>query len=176
MIIKLTPESSIIRSIFARCILDNGHFMWTGGVSRGGGRKGDPYPSVWVPELRTAIRGHRLIFAAFHGTWEVPIGYHREHVCNRSLCLNPACMELVTQEENQRRRAWRARSIKEGVTEMICPECKSGADMITSLHEAMVSGYGEVVSLLRSVIVSQHAKCRGGTWCDCRHLIPEAVA
>lgn len=117
-IIVLTPESRIIRNVFARCELDQGHFMWTGGTSRGGGRKGDPYPTVWVPELKTSVRGHRLIFAAFFGTWEVPIGYHREHVCNRTLCLNPACMELVTHEENQRRRAWRSKG-----NAALCPAC-----------------------------------------------------
>lgn len=147
MIIVLTPESPIIRSVFARCVLDEGHFMWTGGVSRGGGRKGDPYPTVWVPELKSSVRGHRLIFAAYYGTWEVPIGYHREHVCNRSLCLNPACMELVTQEENQRRRAWRAKAEREGRS-LVCPQCQR--------HE--------------------HASCLGITWCDCQHPIPTIAA
>lgn len=174
MIIVLTPESPIIRSVFARCVLDEGHFMWTGGVSRGGGRKGDPYPTVWVPELKTSIRGHRLIFAAFYGTWEVPIGYHREHVCNRSLCLNPACMELVTQEENQRRRAWRARAEKEGETGMICPECKEAGDMIPALKAVEETTNPTMALLIREKIKEAHAGCRGGTWCDCAHKIPES--
>jgi len=173
MIIVLTPESPIIRSVFARCVLDEGHFMWTGGVSRGGGRKGDPYPTVWVPELKTSIRGHRLIFAAFYGTWEVPIGYHREHVCNRSLCLNPACMELVTQEENQRRRAWRARAEKEGVTGMICPECKYGADILRDLEKIKETLPAYVPTLINQSR-NHHDRCRGGTWCDCQHKIPES--
>lgn len=170
MIIVLTPESPIIKSVFARCVLDDGHFMWTGGVSRGGGRKGDPYPTVWVPELKTSIRGHRLIFAAYYGTWEVPIGYHREHVCNRSLCLNPACMELVTQEENQRRRAWRARAEKEGETGMICPECKDAADLMTAQADMPSSA----VETVKRLAVEGHAKCRGNTWCDCQHKISES--
>jgi hypothetical protein len=174
MIIVLTPESQIIRSVFARCVLDNGHFMWTGGVSRGGGRKGDPYPTVWVPELKTSIRGHRLIFAAFYGTWEVPIGYHREHVCNRSLCLNPACMELVTQEENQRRRAWRTRAEKEGNTDMICPPCKSAGDLVPVLGK--ITDQPTMVTLTRDKIKEYHGQCRGGTWCDCQHQIPEFAA
>lgn len=33
-----------------------------------GGRKGDPYLFVWVSELKTALRGNRLIFATFYGT------------------------------------------------------------------------------------------------------------
>lgn len=170
MIIVLTPESPIIRSVFARCELDEGHFMWTGGVSRGGGRKGDPYPTVWVPELKTSIRGHRLIFAAFYGTWEVPIGYHREHVCNRSLCLNPACMELVTQTENQKRRAWRAKAIKEGDTSMICPECKTGADILREF-EAVTEINPAYGPRLIAKSREHHDRCMGNTWCDCQHKI-----
>lgn len=174
MIIVLTPESPIIRSVFARCELDQGHFMWTGGVSRGGGRKGDPYPTVWVPELKTSVRGHRLIFAAFYGTWEVPIGYHREHICNRSLCLNPACMELVTQEENQKRRGWRAKAAKEGNTGMICPECKFGADVLRELDKI-----AEISPAYASRYIAKsgehHGRCMGSTWCDCQHKIPDSV-
>jgi hypothetical protein len=171
MIIVLTPESPIIRSVFARCELDQGHFMWTGGVSRGGGRKGDPYPTVWVPELKTSVRGHRLIFAAFFGTWEVPIGYHREHVCNRTLCLNPACMELVTQKENQRRRAWRAQADKEGKTGMICPECKEAGDIVTAVKTAPSSHMTAIIAVIRE----NHGRCRGATWCDCQNQIPELL-
>lgn len=177
MIIVLTPESSIIRSVFARCVLDEGHFMWTGGTSKGGGKKDQPghgYPSVWVPELKRSVRGHRLVFAAFFGTWEVPIGYHREHVCNRSLCLNPACMELVTAEENQRRKIWRDQAAKEG-QKLICPECKFGADVLRDL-EVIKERFPALAPGLVGKSREHHARCRGNTWCDCQHQTPELVA
>lgn len=141
--IVVTPESPIIRSVFDRCDLDQGHFMWTGGTSKGGGKKDQPghgYPSIWVPELKKSVRGHRLIFAAFYGIWDMPPGMHREHVCNRSLCLNPACMELVTAEENQRRKIWRDQAARSGWG-VICPPCMD----------------------------RYHPQCLGDTWCDCPH-------
>lgn len=176
MIIVLTPESPIIRSVFARCVLDDGHFMWTGGTSKGGGKSNQPghgYPSVWVPELKRSVRGHRLVFAAFFGTWEVPIGYHREHVCNRSLCLNPACMELVTAEENQRRKIWRDQAAKEG-QKLICPSCKSAGDLLPVL--AQIADNPTMILLTKDKIKNYHAECRGNTWCDCQHQIPELAA
>jgi hypothetical protein len=176
MIIVLTPESPIIRSVFARCDLDDGHFMWTGATSKGGGKSGQPgdgYPSVWVPELKRTVRGHRLIFAAFHGYWDMPPGFHREHVCNRSLCLNPACMELVTAEENQRRKVWRDRARKEGQP-LICPACKEAGDMIPALREIeSVRTEPTVALVLRREIEAKHAECPGGNWCACQHVIPE---
>lgn len=107
----LTPESRTIRAIMARCVLDpDGCWIWTGGTSKGGGKRNQPnpgYPSVWVVEERRTRRGHAVVFEAFHG--ELPEGCERAHLCSKSLCLNPACMEAQTKEQNRLERIERDR-------------------------------------------------------------------
>lgn len=110
----LTPESRTIRAIMARCLIDpDGCWIWQGGTSRGGGKKtqANPgYPTVWVYEEKRPRRGHAVVFEAFHG--ELPEGHERAHLCSKSLCLNPACMQAQTKEANRRERIERDRRNK----------------------------------------------------------------
>lgn len=112
--VTLTPESKTIRAIMARCVLTpDGCWIWTGGTSRGGGKKNQQnpgYPTVWVYEEKRPRRGHAVMYEAFHGP--LPPGRERAHRCSNSLCLNPWDMEAQTPEENRRERIERYRSKK----------------------------------------------------------------
>jgi hypothetical protein len=110
----LTPESRTVREIMARCILSpEGCWIWTGGTSRGGGKRNQSnpgYPTVWEYETKRSRRGHAVMYEAFHGP--LPPGRERAHTCSNSLCLNPRDMEAQTPEENRRERIERDRARK----------------------------------------------------------------
>lgn len=80
--------------------LPNGCHFWAGGRSRGEGNK------KWYGSFKyrgKSIRAHR--FAKDFIAGEVcPPGYHRDHTCEFSLCVNDEHIEIVTHEENQRRK------------------------------------------------------------------------
>ncbi len=52
---------------------------------------------------------HRIAYEEFVGP--VPNGLHLDHRCRVRLCCNPAHLEPVTQQENNRR-SWAARGLK----------------------------------------------------------------
>lgn len=57
----------------------------------------------------TAADGKRRTIAAYKWIAEqtygsIPTGYEPDHLCENKLCVNPAHLEIVTREENQRRR------------------------------------------------------------------------
>lgn len=110
----ITPDSPTIRRILDRCErTPAGCLRWTGGTSRGGGKKTQKnpgYPSVWVVEEKRSRRGHAVIFEAFHG--ELPAGHERGHTCGDSLCLDPDHMEAQSKEDNRRERIKRHRNKK----------------------------------------------------------------
>lgn len=107
----ISSESRTIRKIWDRCVInDDGCFIWTGGTSRGGGKKtqcNPGYPSVWVEEEKRTRRGHAVIGEAFHGP--LPEGYEWSHECGISICLNPRCISPETKEANRRERVERHR-------------------------------------------------------------------
>ena len=113
----LTPESRTIRKIWERCVItETGCFRWTGGRSKGGGKKRQPHPgygSVWVEEAKTTRRVHVVIGEAFHGPLPDD-DYEWGHACGDSLCCNPRDVVPQTKEENRRERIERHRRIKEG--------------------------------------------------------------
>lgn len=81
--------------------LPNGCWFWNGARSRGGGRNGKWYGSFRVDGR--IVRAHRFACDTM-GAGACPEGSHRDHLCCFSLCVNPAHLEIVPQEENQRRR------------------------------------------------------------------------
>lgn len=85
-------------------VLDSGCWLWTGARSRGKGNK--KWYGSFAVKGRT-VRAHTFALAV--SGVECPDGYHRDHICNFSLCVNPEHFECVTREENQRRKTARTR-------------------------------------------------------------------
>lgn len=110
----ITSESKTIRKIWGRCVINpDGCFIWTGGTSRGGGKKDQcnlGYPSVWIEEEKRTRRGHVVIGEAFHGL--LPEGHEWSHRCGISICLNPDHVWPDTIVENRRERVERHRRNK----------------------------------------------------------------
>lgn len=80
--------------------LPNGCWFWTGARSRGKGNK--KWYGSFHYEGRT-VRAHRFAHDLMAGL-ETPRGYHRDHICCFSLCVNPSHIEAVTHSENQQRK------------------------------------------------------------------------
>ena len=80
--------------------LPNGCWFWTGARSRGAGNR-KWYGSFWV--RNKTVRAHRFSCEVLKGE-TCPPGHHRDHLCKFSLCVNPDHVEIVTHEENQRRK------------------------------------------------------------------------
>jgi len=80
-------------------LLPSGCWYWTGGRSRGKGNR-KWYGTFWA-NGRT-VRAHRFICEAVGKL--CPAGHHRDHTCLFSMCVNPDHLEVVTKEENQRRK------------------------------------------------------------------------
>lgn len=91
-----------------------GCWLWLGAEQRGYGYIG-----------RTPA--HRRAYETFVGP--IPAGLHIDHLCSVRACVNPAHLEPVTQEENNRRAYARMRSA--GVVRRVSEEkrkthCKAG--------------------------------------------------
>lgn len=100
----MTWEAHYSRAIerFMRHVkkLPNGCWEWTGAKSRGAGNV------KWYGSFRfngKVIRAHRFSAEVIAGKI-CPEGYHRDHTCNFSLCVNYEHIEIVTHEENERRK------------------------------------------------------------------------
>jgi hypothetical protein len=49
---------------------------------------------------------------------------------------------------------------------MICTHCRKGGDITAKIKS------GQIVAALGKVAAEErHALCRGGTWCDCQHVV-----
>lgn len=71
--------------------------MWQGAV--------DTYGYGTFHDLGRSHQAHRWAYENFVGP--VPQGLQLDHLCNRTLCVNPAHLEPVTNAENQRRKTER---------------------------------------------------------------------
>ena len=83
--------------------LPNGCWFWMGARSRGKGNR------KWYGSFRVGdkvVRAHRFASEVL-GNDACPPGHHREHTCSFSMCVNPDHIEIVTHEENQRRKEQR---------------------------------------------------------------------
>jgi hypothetical protein len=102
-----TPTTNDIKRFYAFIDkLPNGCWYWMGARSRGKGNR-KYYGTFWFGGK--SIRAHR--FASEHlGGKECPKGCHRDHTCGFSMCVNPSHIEVVTSEENERRKQIRAMS------------------------------------------------------------------
>lgn len=81
----------------------NGCWTWLGARSGGQGNQ-LRYGSFRVGDK--VMRAHRVAHDII-GRKHCPAGWHRDHTCNNSLCVNPAHIEAVPHEENQRRKVAR---------------------------------------------------------------------
>lgn len=78
-------------------ILSNGCWFWTGARSRGKGNK------KWYGSFRykgKSIRAHRFACDVIGGKL-CPPGWHRDHLCVFSLCVNPDHLNPMPREKNQ---------------------------------------------------------------------------
>ncbi len=81
-------------------VLPCGCWYWLGARSRGQGNR-KFYGTFKVNGV--AIRAHRFASEALGGQ-KLPPGHHRDYTCNFSMCVNPNHIEVVTHEENQKRK------------------------------------------------------------------------
>lgn len=80
--------------------LPSGCWFWTGARSRGRGNR------KWYGSFRVGgrvVRAHRFSCDVLGGR-TCPPGHHRDHTCRFSLCVNFEHLEIVTHEENQKRK------------------------------------------------------------------------
>lgn len=75
-----------------------GCWCWTGGTSGNG--RGGGYGRVWLDGQTVAV--HIVSYTHFKGY--IPGKLQVDHICGNRRCFNPDHLELVTQEENCRRR------------------------------------------------------------------------
>lgn len=87
-------------------ILPNECWFWAGGRSKGRGNK-KWYGSFWLDGQ--TIRAHRFAHDEI-GKKTCPSGYHRDHTCCFSLCVNPEHLEAVPHTVNQDRKMYRIRN------------------------------------------------------------------
>lgn len=71
-------------------------WFWTGPKTK------DGYGCVRVGGSKSNQCAHRVAYEMTHGT-KIPAGLQIDHLCRVHSCVNPAHLEVVTQEENQRR-------------------------------------------------------------------------
>lgn len=74
-------------------------WMWQGSHNRP--RRGTPY-GTFLFQGRTRP-AHVASYLLAHGTGSIPPGMVLDHLCKHTLCVNPAHLEPVTQEENVHR-------------------------------------------------------------------------
>lgn len=71
----------------------SGCWFWAGHEQKGYGqirvKAGGRWRTAWV---------HRVSYTVFHGP--IPEGMTVDHICHRSLCINPRHLRLVTHESN----------------------------------------------------------------------------
>ena len=97
----LTASKEDIARVMSKVdILPNGCWFWMGGRTKGQGNK---KPCGSFSLKGKTVRAHRFSSEILNGH-ECPPGHHRDHTCDWSLCVNPAHIEVVTHEENQRRK------------------------------------------------------------------------
>jgi hypothetical protein len=102
----MTPEDE---ARFMRYVerLNSGCWYWTGARSRGQGNR------KWYGSFRydgRTVRAHVFACDVLSGRGPLQEGHERSHVCDFSMCVNPAHIEVVPKEINQRRRHERART------------------------------------------------------------------
>lgn len=97
--------------IIERGMLDTPCHIWQGPTSGSKGR-GKNYPRMYLDGQTVAV--HKVMWTNEHGY--IPGKKTLDHLCRNRLCINHAHLELVTNKENNRRRAKAAKEQKNHVT------------------------------------------------------------
>lgn len=74
------------------------HWLWVGAAAPSG-RTGNLYGAL--THRGTHWKAHRWSYTVLVGP--IPEGHHIDHLCDQTLCVNPAHLEAVTEEEHDRR-------------------------------------------------------------------------
>lgn len=94
-----------------------GCLIWMGARSKGGGRSGgEGYGSFFLNRRLNAVRAHVYMATAIGlvQDFRSPEGMHIDHVCCRSLCVEPTHFQLLPGRDNVRlRHLERARPLSE---------------------------------------------------------------
>jgi hypothetical protein len=83
---------------------DNQCWNWSGPVNRKG------YGHVQVRGV--TYNAHRAFY--IESGYEIPDGFHLDHLCRNKICVNPSRMEPVTLQENVRRQHQARQMIADG--------------------------------------------------------------
>lgn len=105
-------EADILRFFTHVEVLRSGCHFWAGTRSRGRGNR-KWYGTFWFDGARW--RAHRFADEVLGRRGPLPEGYHRDHTCEFSLCVNPEHIERVTREENERRKQERRKERQDRV-------------------------------------------------------------
>jgi hypothetical protein len=70
-------------------------WLWTGSKFTDAGT----YPRIYIQ--RKGVRAHRFSYEIFIGP--IPEGMTIDHLCRKTMCVNPLHLEVVTQSENSKR-------------------------------------------------------------------------
>jgi hypothetical protein len=94
-------REEIIARIYRGCRYDSATecWIWTGQTSGASGR-GSNYPRMTLNSQTVAV--HRVIYTCVYGY--VPSKKQIDHKCRQRLCCNPNHLEMVSNNENQRRK------------------------------------------------------------------------
>lgn len=85
---------------FAKVKEVEGHWLWQGSLNSRG------YPE-FKPDGKL-VKGHRYAYELLVGP--IPEGFHVDHVCGNTTCVNPEHLEAVTAQENRMRRDYQGRT------------------------------------------------------------------
>lgn len=92
----MLSNSAILTRFLLKVRRHGACWIWKGAKSRGKGNK------RWYGSFNAGgvvVRAHKFAFLAIRGD-ELPQGYHLDHRCENSLCVNPWHLEPVTPREN----------------------------------------------------------------------------
>lgn len=107
-VLLTASEATVCRFMSFVEKLPCGCWFWNGARSRGKRNK-KWYGSFHVSSEVGTVRAHRFA-AEVLGRQPCPPGYHRDHTCQFSLCVNPGHLEVVTHTVNQERKVSRRNS------------------------------------------------------------------
>ena len=108
----IRSNSAILLRFILKIRRRGGCWIWEGARSRGKGNK------KWYGSFNAGgvvVRAHKFAFIAIRGG-ELPQGYHLDHECENSLCVNPWHLKPVTPTQNSLLRWSRRRSASQDIS------------------------------------------------------------